>query len=455
MSRKPNIVFMIADDHRYTDIHGLHNPAVHTPNLDRLVKEGTAFMNTHIMGGWHKAVCSPSRACVHTGGYVYHALKNEPEPEFDLPMSNHSAIHPEMAFMPEVLRRSGYHTHAIGKWHNDKESFIKGFSGGDAIFFGGMAPVDQIPLHRFNPDGVYPKEAAVVTEKHAMERFCDAGVRFIEEYEEESPFFLYMAFTSPHDPRTAPKAFADRYDPADIELPRNFMTVHPFDNGEMHVRDEGLARLPRVPQEICRHIADYYAMISHMDSEIGRVLDALRRKGLDDNTIVVYTSDHGLSIGQHGLMGKQNMYDHSIRIPFIVKGPSLPGNLRIHALTCQMDIFPTLCEFIGIPIPDTVDGKSLVSLVNGHCHSVYDSVFSAYKDVQRMVKNEEWKMIRYYRSRKNETGTDKVQLFHLAEDPWETFNLADDPTYRHKLGELLQALEQWQVRVEDPLLKPI
>lgn len=452
MSRRPNIVFMIADDHRYSDIRALHNPHIQTPNMDALTARGISFANTHIMGGWHRAVCSPARACIHTGAYVFRALKDEPEPRIDHPMQNHSDINPEMAFMPETMKEAGYHTFAIGKWHNDKESFIKGFAGGDAIFFGGMSDFDKAPLHRFHPDGDYPPEAAVVTDQHATERFCDAGVRFIEEYDEVDPFFLYMAFTSPHDPRTAPKEFADLYDPADIPLPRNFMPMHPFDNGEMHVRDEGLASLPRVPQEICRHIADYYAMISHMDAQIGRVMEALKRKGIEDNTILVYTSDHGLSIGQHGLMGKQNMYDHSIRIPLIMAGPGLPRGARIESMTCQMDIFPTLCELTNIPIPNTVDGKSLVPFITGQSERLYDSAFSVYKDVQRMVKKDHWKLIRYYRSRTTGIGTDTIQLFNVEEDPWETNNLAFNPEYAAKVEQLSQCMKQWQLKVNDPML---
>jgi arylsulfatase A-like enzyme len=458
MSNKPNIVFMIADDHRFSAIRALANQYVQTPdflqtpNFDKLAKGGTSFLNTHIMGGWHKAVCAPSRACVHTGGSVFNAVPHEPEPRFDNTMKNHCAINPSMSVMPEVLKGEGYHTYAIGKWHNDRQTFNKSFSGGDALFFGGMADPEQIPLHHFNPEGAYPPGDAVVTEKHATERFCDAGVQFIEEYDNESPFFMYMAFTSPHDPRRAPQKYADLYDPKHIPLPKNFMPVHPFDNGEMHVRDEGLARLPRDPREISEHIADYYAMISHMDAQIGRVLEALQEQGLEEDTIVVYTSDHGLALGQHGLIGKQNVYDHSIRIPFLLRGPAVPKDTRIDSLTCQMDIFPTLCELTGTSIPKSVDGTSLVPLLDGRRDELYESVFSIYKDVQRTVTKDHWKLIRYDRSEETDTGSCATQLFNLEEDPWETDNLALKPGYGPRLEELLQEMEEWQVRADAPEL---
>lgn len=453
MDKRPNIVFMIADDHRYSDVHALFNPVVKTPNLDRLAVEGTSFLNTHIMGGQYRAVCSPCRACVHTGGHVFRAVSNESEAQFDDPMNNHMRINPDMELMPEVFRQSGYHTHAIGKWHNDKESFIKGFKSGENLFFGGMFQPELTPLHYFNPEGNYSPGDAIPSGKHATEAFCDAGVNFIENYNNEAPFFLYTAFTSPHDPRTAPKEFANLYDPADISIPKNFKPVHPFDNGEMHVRDEGLACLPRDPQEVSRHIADYYAMISHMDAEIGRVLVALEKKGVADNTIVVYTSDHGLAVGQHGLMGKQNLYDHSIRIPLLLRGPGIPRDFKSMGLTSQMDIFPTLCELTGISIPQTVDGNSLLALVKGEKNSCYDSLFAIYKDVQRMVKDDTYKLIRYYRSKERETGVNKMQLFNYKEDPWETNDLAGHPDYADSLRNLNQKMREWQNYVKDPLFE--
>lgn len=442
---------MIADDHRYSAIQALHHTPVQTPIFDRLVEEGTSFLNTHIMGGWHKAVCAPSRACLLTGGNVFNAVTHEPEPAFDDIMKNHCDINPSMGLMPEVFKRAGYYTYAIGKWHNDKRAFKKGFKGGDALFFGGMSEPTKIPLHHFNSDGQYPSGKTVVTGEHATKRFCDAGIHFIEEYDQESPFFMYMAFTSPHDPRRAPAPYTDLYDSSDIPLPKNFMQVHPFDNGEMHVRDEGLARLPREPLEICRHIADYYSMITHMDAQIGCVLNVLRKKGIADNTIIVYTSDHGLALGQHGLIGKQNLYDHSIRIPLLIKGPGIQRGKQVDSLTCQMDIFPTLCELAGIKIPQTVDGKSLVPLISGQKQSVYKSVFSIYKDLQRMVKKDEWKMIRYFRSDTHNVGTEATQLFNIEQDPWETTNLASQPRYFSLLEELSQLMQQWQIRVNDPI----
>lgn len=255
----------------------------------------------------------------------------------------------------------------------------------------------------------------------------------------------------PHDPRTAPREYADRYDPDRISLPPNALLEHPFDNGEMRNRDEQLAPWPRTPDIVRRHIADYYAMISHLDAQIGRVLDALTASGRAENTIIVYTADHGLAVGQHGLMGKQNLYDHSVRIPLILGGPGLPAGQQIHALTALADLFPTLCDLTGTPIPATVESQSLMPLVTGERERVRGHVCAIYKDVQRMVSDGRWKLIRYYQSAGQQVGTDCLQLFHLAEDPWETRDLAGDPRQQDRLRQLARALEDWQRRVGDPL----
>lgn len=321
---------------------------------------------------------------------------------------------------------------------------------GRKYFFGGMSNHLQVPVYDFDPIGLYSKEQKYNGETFSTDMFTDAAVHFIKEYQEEQPFFLYLAYTSPHDPRTAPQPYADLYRAEDIELPPNFMTEHPFDNGEMTVRDELLEPSPRNPDSVCQHIADYYAMITHMDDRIGDVLKALQESGQLENTIIVYTADHGLALGQHGLMGKQNLYDHSIRIPLLISGPSLPQGKQYDELACQFDIFPTLCELAGIPIPHTVEGESLIPFIQGDKEQVHSSVFAVYKDLQRMVCDGEWKLIRYYRPEEHNYGTDRIQLFHISEDPWELHDLSDETRYTQEIQRLASELSAWQHRMGDP-----
>jgi arylsulfatase A-like enzyme len=447
MNRRPNIVFMISDDHRYNAVHCCGNAIVKTPSLDALANGGVCFRETRILGGESGAVCVPSRACVHTGVNPFRALTHTGK--------NNKAgrtIEPGLALLPETLRNAGYHTFATGKWHNDTDSFTRAFCDGANLFFGGMSDHWKVPLHRYRPDGDYSSEEAYVGDKFSSELFREAAVQFIEKYDREQPFFLYVAFTSPHDPRTPPPQYAEMYDPEAIPLPGNFMEDHPFDNGDLYTtRDEKLADWPRDPQVIRQHIADYYGMITHMDAQIGRILDALREKGLAENTIVVYTADHGVSIGQHGLMGKQNVYDHSIRVPLMLSGPGIPAQPHHHALTYSYDLFPTLCELTSIPIPATVESKSLVPLIHGEQSKIRDSVFTVYRDIQRTVSDGEWKLIRYYRAKTREAGADRLQLFHLIEDPEEKNDLARVPEHREQIHRLARHMEEWQSQVSDPL----
>lgn len=423
-AHRPNIVFLLADDQRHDTIG---NPKIRTPHVDALAARGAAFTHSFIMGGDQPAVCVASRAMMLTGRHLFRIA---------------GGIPPDAPLWPEAMQRAGAVTHGIGKWHNGAKAYARGFSGGAEIFFGGMTDQNAVRVHDFNPSGAYPKSSERVGAKFSTELFADAAVRFLEGYRDERPFVLYVAFTAPHDPRTPPEKF--RYDPASIDLPPNFLPEHPFDNGDIKVRDEQLAPWPRTPGEIRRHLADYYGMISHLDSEVGRILDALRRSGREEKTIVVFAGDNGLAVGQHGLMGKQNLYEHSLRVPLVMAGPGIPKGRRVESLCSQMDLFPTLCELTGTPAPEGLDGTSLVPLMDGRRERVRDSLFFAYRDVQRAVRDERWKLIEY-----RVGGRETTQLFDLAADPWETKNLASEAAHAGELARLRKELAAHRKSVGD------
>ena len=435
MSSQPNILFMIADDHRWDAIAGMGDPTVKTPILDSLMARGTTFHQTHIMGSLSGAVCVPSRAAVLTSANLFRSGQNQ--------------INRDLAVWPQVMREAGYHTFGAGKWHNDKQTYINSFADGGKIFFGGMGNQYKVPVFDYDPTGAYPKEAKYIGDKFSTELFTDAAVQFLENYEKPNPFFLYLSFTSPHDPRTPPDEYATMYPPEDIPIPENFLPEHPFDNGEMRIRDEVLAPFPRTPEIVQQHIADYYGMISHMDAEMGRVLQTLEAVGQLDNTIVIYTADHGLAVGQHGLFGKQNLYSHSIRVPSIFVGPGVPGGQSVDTLTYLYDVFPTVCDLTKVDCPDTVEGCSLVPLMEGCVDKVRDTVFAAYKDIHRTVSDGRWKLIRYYVSKETGKGTDCIQLFDLEQDPWETTNLAELPEHSERIQALATELKRWQTETDD------
>jgi arylsulfatase A-like enzyme len=206
-----------------------------------------------------------------------------------------------------------------------------------------------------------------------------------------------------------------------------------------------LAAFPRTPEEMRRHLADYYATISHMDHEVGRILDAVKRRGWSDNTIVIFSSDQGLAVGgRHGLMGKQNLYEH-VKPPLVFAGPGIPHG-HSEALVYLYDLFPTICELGGAPVPPIVEGKSLLPVIEGRQAKVRDWLFGAYKDCQRMVRDGRWKLLAY-----NARGVKNTQLFDLANDPDEVNNLAADPKYAAERARLEELLVQARKEFGDPI----
>jgi arylsulfatase A-like enzyme len=361
--------------------------------------------------------------------------------------------------MGEMLRRNGYRTFGTGKWHNGRESFNRSFCEGDEIFFGGMADHWNVPAYHYDPSGKYAAVRPWIENwqldnglkyrrcdhihagKHSSELLADAALEFLKTGTGAGPFLLYLSFLAPHDPRSMPAEYRAMYDPAAIDLPPNFMAGHPFDTGALRIRDELLAGFPRNPAEIRRHIAEYYAMITHLDTQVGRVLAAVEEKGLTDNTIFVFAGDNGLALGQHGLMGKQNCYEHSVRVPLIFAGPGIPRGRRTEAYAYLFDVFPTLCELAGIETPESVEGTSLTSVFHAPDTPVRDFLYFAYTDTQRAIKDRRFKLI--------ETAVDGApvvtRLFDLESDPWEQNNLAEEPACR----ETLTALRREMIRLRN------
>ena len=364
-NKKPNIIFMLTDDQRYGTIHALGNEQIKTPNMDRLVRSGTAFTNAYIPGGTASAVCMPSRAMINSGKSLFHLEecgRNIPTDHITL---------------GQQLLANGYHCYEIGKWHNGTESFSRSFDGGENIFFGGMWDHWNVPVNEYHADGHYDKAihftpnfsansdcVSVLAEKisagtHSTDLFSGSAIDFVEKYDEEKPFFMYLSFLAPHDPRTMPEEFKNMYDPEEIELPPNFQPMPTVNCGWSNKgRDENTEAYPRRPEAVKKHIADYYAMISHIDHCIGKLLDAVEKKGMLKNTILVLAGDNGLAVGQHGLMGKQNIYEHSVKVPLVMAGPGIPAGQIVKNDVYLMDVYPTLCELCGVEVPASVDGVS-------------------------------------------------------------------------------------------------
>jgi arylsulfatase A-like enzyme len=192
-----------------------------------------------------------------------------------------------------------------------------------------------------------------------------------------------------------------------------------------------------------QELACYYAVISHLDEQIGRIFEALDETGVRDNTIVIFTSDHGLAIGSHGLVGKQNMYEHTINVPLVMAGPGIPADERRVAQCYLRDLFPTLCELAGIDAPD-VDGRSLVLILRGAKSEIYPFIVGYFHDSQRMIREANWKLIWYPK-------INRWQLFDVAADPGELHDLIGDASQKYRIADLRRKLSEWLKEHGDPL----
>ncbi len=451
MNTRPNFIFIIADDHRARSLGAAGCGDVSTPVLDALAARGARFTQAHCQGGFDEAVCVPSRATLMTGQSVF-ALQRAQEAMESRPCAftdPTATIPPALPTFPELLRRAGYDTHGIGKWHNDRASFARSFSSGDSIFFGGMCDHDAVPLHGYDPEGIFPPDAATVSTDLSTDIFRSAAQRFLESRDGANPFLLYAAFTAPHDPRTPPASF--RPDPARIALPANYLPSHPFDTGDAALRDELLEDFPRSEAAIREHLADYYGMIAHLDDAIGQLLATAEARGLLENTIVVYTADHGLGIGSHGLMGKQNMYQHSLEVPLIMAGPGIAGGTCPDPLVWHGDTHATVLDCAGVA-REAGDGASLRAWLAGGEGTRAGSIGAIYKSSQRMIRDERYKLIRYHagngpspsRAKSSSTpGSEVEQLFDLASDPDEMANLAYSPAMQKVRERLSSLMQTW------------
>ncbi|MFC2122015.1 sulfatase-like hydrolase/transferase, partial [Bacteroidota bacterium] len=431
----PNILFLFTDDQRFNTISSLGNDEILTPNIDRLVQSGLSFTHAHIMGGTSGAVSMPSRAMLLTGKSIFH-------------LENKGARIPEdHIMMPEYFKNAGYTTFGTGKWHNGKDSYARCFTHGGNIMFHGMSNHLKVPVYDFDSTGQYPKENEYIATGFSSEIFADEVIDFISDKTNDSPFFAYVAFSAPHDPRMAPQLFEDKYPEENISLPENFLPEHPFDNGEMKIRDEKLAPWPRTPEIVKEHLAAYYAMVTHTDFQIGKIIDALEKSGKAKNTIIVFAGDNGLAVGNHGLMGKQNVYEHSIRVPLIIGGPGIPENRKTDALVYLNDIFPSLCELLKMEIPSGVESKSFLPIIKDDKAKIRDELFYIYRNYQRAVRtSDNWKLIKYNVNQKEYT-----QLFDLNIDSIEMNNLAGRDEFKTKEEELLQLMVNLMKKYDDPV----
>ncbi|MHC4477277.1 MAG: sulfatase-like hydrolase/transferase [Planctomycetota bacterium] len=444
-SKKPNILFIFADDQAFDTVGAMGCDEIETPNLDRLVKEGVTFTHAYNMGSWSGAVCVPSRTMLNTGLFLWHAHKVYPDTD--------SQYRQQGKLWSQLMEKGGYDTYMTGKWHlraDAEKAFgvAKNIRPGmpNQTEAGYNRPIEGMP-DVWKP---WDKQFGGYWQggKHWSEVLGDDAVEFIgAASKSDKPFFMYLAFNAPHDPRQSPKQYVDKYPLDKVDVPENYLAEYPYKDAigcGKKLRDERLAPFPRTHYAVKVNRQEYYAIITHMDTQIGRILAALEKSGKADNTYIFFTADHGLAVGHHGLMGKQNLFDHSVRVPLMVVGPGIAANRKIDARVYLQDIMPSTLEVAGIDKPGHVQFKSLMPLIEGKVEKSYEAIYGAYLDVQRMVTEGNYKLILYPQIR-------KVLLYNLKKDPHEMDNLADMGEHMPTIKKLFARFLELQSETGDEL----
>lgn len=429
--RPPNVLLILSDDQRADTIAALGNRIIRTPNLDALVRGGTVFDRAMSPN----PLCVPARAEIMTGTC---GLRGD---KIDVRLEGRP-------LWAESMRAGGYHTWYVGKWHNQGRPTTRGYEQTEGLYYGGGGKKLTFPADHYgrpvtgyvgwvfqDDQGRLRPELGVGLTPDTSTRMADAAIALVRR-NPERPFFLHVNFAAPHDPLLIPPGWEGKYDPAKIPLPANFRSEHPFDHGNFDGRDEKLFARPRTAEEVRRELAAYYAVISHMDQQIGRILAALAETGQAERTIVIFAGDQGVALGSHGLRGKQNMYEHTVHAPLVISGPGIPRSRRSPALCYLRDLFPTVCELTGVRVPPGVEGRSLAAVLRGEKESIYPCVYGYFGGVQRMIRTDRWKLIYYPK-------IERYQLFDLPKDPDELVDLAGRAEHAATQKELRARLEAW------------
>lgn len=405
-AKRPNVLFLFMDDMQADSIAALGNRAIETPNLDALVQRGFVMSNAYCFGGNMPAVCTPSRNMLLSGNAFFRwkgALAPGEAPNFPLSMQD-----------------AGYETYHHGK------------KGNTALNIQAKFDINK-----------YVNENVERTSGEPGKLIVDDAIEFVRQRSKDRPFCMYLAFGNPHDPRDAAEKYMKQYREDDIALPKSFLPQHPFDNGEMTVRDEKLAPWPRTEAEMRKQLHEYYAVMTALDAHIGRLLHTLKELRIEDNTLIVFSADQGIALGCHGLLGKQNLYDCSMKSPLFFAGPGIPAG-RSDALVYLLDIYPTICDLVGAAIPAGIDGRSFKPVIAGQTKTARNELFLAYRGVQRAWRDDRWKLIRY-------PQVNVTQLFDLASDPDEMHNLAMESGRQQRVEQMLQKLRAAQSVFGDTL----
>jgi len=467
--KKPNILFILTDQLRADTLACYGNSFVEAPNLNRLASESVVFSNAYCT----QPVCTPSRASIFTGLWPHtHGC-----------IANNIALQPDTKTIAEWIEET-YNCAYHGKWHLGNElraqhGFKEWISIEDGIYRKHYSNPEDLTLRSdyhsfliengFPPDTVAEDGAEVFSREYSAvmaERFTKAsflGERaagFLREYQEDQPFFLTVSFLEPHPPHFGP--LNHLYDPDEVPVGPAF-AVPPADDAPAlllnKARDfvsDGCRDFPARDAEDWRRIrANYYGLVTLVDRAVGRILDALETSGLDEDTLIVFTADHGEMAGDHALGKKDVMYEEAVRIPLLFR---LPGKVHEHRIVegrmSLVDLAPTLLDFAGVETPVAVQGRSRRAVLEDRETLSDNDVFIDW-DTLDNIDHSPWRSIITADGWKlNLCPHDRGELYDLNSDPHERRNLFSEPDQRDRIHELTERIRHWQEETGDTVPMP-
>jgi len=430
-SKLPNIVFIITDDQRFDEIAAVGNfPWMQTPNLDYLVNEGVHFKNAFVT----TSLCGPSRASFLTGTYASrHGVIVNEHVDYDL----------ELPTFPLLLQEAGYHTGFIGKWHQAIHNRPRpGFDHWMCFWGQGKYFNDVFKMH---DDQEYKMEAG----KYLTDELNDLAVSFINQERGDQPFMLYLSHKAPHQPFTPAPRHRQLY--RDFKIPSQDNPEDDLASKPAYVRESafknrnnptGLARLhPQIPNKM--------RTLTAVDDGVGMIMETLKEKGLLDNTIVIFAGDNGYFMSEHGgLHDKRKAYEESIRIPIVMWNPMVQQPQKIENMVLNLDLAPSILEYAGIAVPEHMHGQSWNPLLDEDANGRSGFLYEYYKESDyrprggfpntptlHAYRTNDWKFVRY------PDGDYESELYHLAKDPNELYNLAKNLDYSDQRAEMAAKLD--------------
>jgi len=415
--RHPNVLFIMPDEWRGRALGCMGNPDVQTPNLDQLAADGLLFRQTFA----NTPVCCPARATILTGTYT---SRNGM-------VANDLRLKETLGTVADVYQQNGYRTGFIGKWHLDGGPRLPGFVPPGPRRHGFQFWAANECNHNYFYNWYFGDEnAPIVSEKYEPEFWTDLATEFLGKLQDK-PFFLMLAPGAPHDPYLAPEKYLDLYDAQKLAMEPNWV--------------EGIPGAGR------KEIAGYYAAVTAVDDQVGRLLRRLRELKMEENTIVLFSSDHGNMLGSQGKILKRKPWEESIQVPGIMRYPGVisPGR-KTNALFSHVDFAPTLLSLCGLPIPAEMQGANLSPVVVGKAEAGPASVlFQIFGPYHGDGTEGAWRGVRTERFMYARWKSGPWLLYDLHEDPYELQNLVKDTAYSSELQELDKKLLDWMSRVGD------